>query len=268
MLFDKSFPQGDFEIELVFLDDRFTEDHKRAIREGALRWMSIIREDLPDYVASQGVEGQPIAIRSGERIDDLRIYVIVGETGGAAATAGPVLVRQTGLPVVGMVTFAPLLLSTYSSVEWMEITVHEIGHVLGIGTLWFDLLEGAPGVYAHFRGPLAIRAFGDAGGRDYAIEKVPVEPDGFHWRGDMFKNEVLSANVGLGQSLSAITVQALADLGWTVDATQADPFTLAPPFKSAAKVNVAPKWSCGTGHQRQPIFVVDEQGYIVRTISP
>ena len=273
--FDKSFREGEFEIELVFHDDRFTEEHKKAIREGARRWMSIIREDLPDYVESHGFTDQSIVIPSGERIDDLRIYVIVGETYGAAATGAPILVRETGLPVVGKVTLAPLLLSTYSSVELMEITIHEIGHVLGIGTLWYDLLQGTQGAYTHFKGPLAIRAFDDAGGRNYAVEKVPVNPDGFHWRNDMFRNEVLSFNAALGQSLSAITVQALADLGWVVDVTQADPFIL-PPFKSAAKVSAKitapsthaqPEWTCGVGEQREPIYVVDQQGRIILTLG-
>ena len=75
--------------------------------------------------------------------------------------------------------------------------------------------------------------------------------------------------------MSAITIQALADLGWAVDVTQADPYTLP---RAAAKVaalpgdrlmgHLAPQpaWSCGVGQARQPIHVVDEQGRIVRTL--
>ena len=276
VLFDKPFREGEFEIELVFLDDRFTEEQKESIRDGARYWMSIIREDLPDYVDSHGFldsyykSTESIAIPAGGRIDDLRIYVTVHETYtyGVAATASPNLVRETGLPVVGVVTFDPQYLSTTSLLQLMAVTIHEIGHVLGIGSLWDDLLQGTRGAYTHFKGPLAIRAFDDAGGRNYAGEKVPVDPDGSHWRLDIFQNEVLSYSGTWGEfwSLSAITVQALADLGWVVDVTQADPLILHPPFESAAKVSAEPKLSCGAGQQQEPIYVVDEQGNIIRTL--
>ena len=274
VLFDKPFREGEFEIELVFLDDRFTEEQKESIRDGARYWMSIIREDLPDYVDSHGFlythyqSTESIAIPAGGRIDDLRIYVTVPETSiyDAEATASLTLVRETGLPVVGVVTFDPQYLSIVSLLQLMETTIHEIGHVLGIGTLWDDLLQGTRGAYTHFKGPLAIRAFDDAGGRNYAVEKVPVEPDGAHWRYDIFQNEVLASSGGHFRSLSAITVQALADLGWVVDVTQADPLILRPPFDFAAKVSAEPKLSCGAGQQQEPIYVVDEQGNIIRTL--
>ena len=41
--FDPPFRESDFDIELVFLDDHFTESQKRVIRYAARRWMSIIR---------------------------------------------------------------------------------------------------------------------------------------------------------------------------------------------------------------------------------
>ena len=77
-VFFDSFRESDFDIELVFLAD-FTQPQKRVIEYAARRWMSIIREDLPDYTFTKGWSGQcgdhSYAIPSGERIDDLRIYV-------------------------------------------------------------------------------------------------------------------------------------------------------------------------------------------------
>ena len=73
-----SLREGDFDIELVFLDS-FTERHKRVFQFAARRWMSAITEDLPDYEFAQGWSGrcgsQSYEISAGERIDDLRIYV-------------------------------------------------------------------------------------------------------------------------------------------------------------------------------------------------
>ena len=68
----------------------------------------------------------------------------------------------------------------------------------------------------------AIAAFNDAGGRNYTGAKVPV--DGSHWRYSVLEGDLMVP--GGGRALSAITVQSLADLGYGVDVTQADPYTL------------------------------------------
>ena len=57
-----SFRESDFDIELVFLAD-FTQHQKRVIEYAARRWMSIIREDLPDYTFTQGGRGTAAIIR-------------------------------------------------------------------------------------------------------------------------------------------------------------------------------------------------------------
>ena len=260
--------------------------------------MSIIREDLPDYTFSQGWSrecgGQSFAIPSGERIDDLRIYVSVRELddvsayiggaeqtvkpaalGGPHVSRGPVfdsggeVSRGPYLPVVGCMQF---------DVSWgpfnpalLSVTLHEIGHVLGIGTVglhasgFFQDSSDDP----HFNGPLAIAAFDDAGGRDYTGAKVPVEPDGSHWRTPVLTNELMSSSSYIPR-LSALTVQSLADLGYVVDVTQADPYTL--PDAAAAKVaafhpQAEPQPVCGVGTEQKPIYVVDQQGRIIRTLS-
>ena len=129
----------------------------------------------------------------------------------------------------------------------------------------------------HFNGPLAIAAFNDAGGRDYTGKKVPVS--GGHWRRPVLSGELMVS--GGGAALSAITVQSMADLGYGVDVTQADPYTLpgTSAGKASAKIAVAtPAISgvdvtqtdtyiqCGAGLRREPIYVVDPQGRVIRTI--
>ena len=278
------FREGDFDIELVFLAD-FTQPQKRVIEYAARRWMSIIREDLPDYTFTRGFSNtcgdHSYRIPAGERIDDLRIYITsFYEYGGFRGWGGPDVLRETShLSVVGCMGFN----SDVNSVSWVT-ALHEIGHVLGVGTLWYNLgflqnpSENNPNADTHFNGPLAIAAFNDAGGWDYAGAKVPVHRQGgpgsvdSHWRNSVLDGELMTSSSGVG--LSAITLQSLADLGYNVDVTQAEPYTLpSAAAKASAKIaapptHVEPEWSCGTGQQQEPIYVVDPQGRIVRTISP
>ena len=166
------------------------------------------------------------------------------------------------------------------------IAFHEIGHVLGIGTLWDDLdflqdpSRNDPNGDTHFNGPRAIAAFNDAGGRNYTGAKVPVSRRGraadSHWSGIFRARRSWELMTILGwdnsDRLSAITLQSLADLGYSVDVTQADPYTLPrAAVKASAKIaapsaHAQPEFSCGTGQYQEPIYVVDEQGNIIRTL--
>ena len=312
--------KSDFDIELVFLDS-FTEDQKHLLRLVARRWASVITEDLPDYEFAQGWSGRcgdhSYTIPSGERIDDLRIYMTTSDDNpDAVGFGGPTLLREeTHLPVIGCMQF---------DLEQADLLVtgqHEVGHVLGFGSGWKNFgfirdLSGDP----HFNGPLAIAAFNDAGGRDYTGKKVPVQKDGVHWRGDVFSLGELMLPWG-GAALSAITVQSLADLGYGVDVTQADPYTLpGAAAKASAKIAALPSmlgygmgisradsytlpgadphWQgsiagglpsifgddhlirrlaphphtepqplCSLVGEREPIYVVDPQGRIIRTLG-
>ncbi|MCY4603743.1 MAG: leucine-rich repeat domain-containing protein, partial [Gemmatimonadetes bacterium] len=281
--FDPPLRESDFDIELVFLDDAFSERHKRVIQYAARRWMSIIREDLPDYTLTGGWSEecgeQSYRIPSGERIDDLRIYVTSftdDSNDAVGGWAGPDVLRETShLSVVGCMGFN--LDDNHIS---LSTALHEIGHVLGVGTSGFKGFLQDPNGDPHFNGPRAIAAFNAAGGRNYTGQKVPVEEGGrgrlAHWRSSVFRGELMDWTGGPMRPLSAITIQALADIGYVVDVSQADPYTLP---SAAAKVvaagstpddrlpgRLAPERTCGAGQQREPIYVIDPQGRIVRTL--
>ena len=281
----ETLPKGDFDIELVLLDD-FTESQKNVLQYVARRWMAVITEDLPDYEFNQGWSGtcggQPFEISAGDRIDDLRIYVKKERLSvGTLGFGGPMVVREaTHLPVLGCIGL------DLSHANLLITGLHEMGHVLGVGSLWTELgyFQNPPDGDQHFNGPLAIAAFDAAGGRDYAGAKVPVE--GGHWRGGVFGDELMTPT-GTG-ALSAITVQSLADLGYVVDITQADPYTLPAAAQASAMqavvipaipgddrssgrlaspTQVKPKVWCGLDGEREPIYVVDQQGRVIRTIG-
>ena len=226
VLFDMRLTKGDFDIELVLLDD-FTESQKRVIEYTALRWMAVIIEDVPEYeftgAWSGQCGGQSFEIPQGERIDDLRIYVATGgHSSGVHGTGGIYVMREEShLPVVGCMTF------DLSHANLLVTGLHEIGHVLGFASeVWNELglYQNPPDGDAHFVGPLAIAAFDAAGGSDYEGAKVPLRQGESHWRLSVLEGELMSPSGG--GTLSAITVQSLADLGYGVDVAQADAYTL------------------------------------------
>ena len=305
--------------------------------------MAVIEKDLPDYEFTKGWSGlcgdPSFEIPAGERIDDLRIYVTSFERDddeGAVGYGGPSVLREEShLPVVGCMTF-----SLERPYLWIT-GLHEVGHVLGFSSyVWdeFGYLQDPPNGDRHFNGPLAIAAFDDADGRDYSGAKVPLDPKtNSHWRYSVLAGEVMGPYGGV--SLSAITVQSLADLGYGVDVTQADAYTLpsVAAGKASAKIAAAlpsipgvdvtqanayallgddPHWQrriarglpllpgddrlrgrlesaewiggrgfgrltgrlapsprampemlCGAGLWREPIYVIDPQGRIIRTIG-
>ena len=241
-----SFRKSNYDIELVF-PDHFTEQQKNILRYVARRWMAVIVEDLPDYEFVHGLSvscgDQSYEIPAGERIDDLRVYVTTIQEG--VAWGGPRHVRETTyLPVLGCLGF---------NLKWgvsLGLGLHEMGHALGFSaSIWkeFGYFRAPPNGDRHFNGPLATAAFDDAGGWDYTGQKVPLETAetgaGSHWRLPVLFGDIMSSGASSGPAgdvLSAITVQSFADLGYGVDVTQADPYTLpGAAGKASAKIVAA-----------------------------
>ena len=269
VLFD-AFGKGDFDIELVLLDD-FTEIQQRALQYVARRWMAVIVEDVQDVELSHGwfgtCAGKPIAISPGERIDDLRIYVgTVDRNVGILGHGSPYLLRdETHLPVLGCMAF------DLSHANLLTTGLHEIGHVLGFASeVWneFGYYQNPLDGDTHFTGPLATAAFDEAGGQTYAGAKVPLQTQESHWRIPELQGELMSPYGG--ETLSAITIQSLADLGYGVDLTQADAYTVggaASAQASASAANSMSLLSCGLYFDSEPIRVIDQQGRVIRTMG-
>ncbi|WP_420632539.1 Ig-like domain-containing protein [Candidatus Palauibacter sp.] len=276
-------PDG-YQIELIFRDggteaERFTEAEKAIVRRAAARWEEVVTGDLPDVPFDDVFcmrDGEP---RLAGTIDDLMIQVsIQRQGGGILASAGTCGYRHSDRPFMGGIRFnrdyyGPDAPPTGPD-NLYDTALHEMGHVLGIGGRgWNDLLRdrtyGIP-LDTHFPGPLAVEAFNEAGGRPYAGGKVPAENDirrgaNFHWRTDVLGGELMAA--GGGTALSAITLQALADLGYEVDVSGADPYELYQPdnVPTADAVSEQASWFADD-LIKGSIFIVDENGNVVRVI--
>ena len=219
-----------FDIDLVFVGP-VTADTRSVALQMAKRWTEVITGDLPDVpVPDNSIQCMPVEQRFFGTIDDLVVFVAVEPLTGASGHGGLCNWRaDSSLPYMGYSVLDTELVA-WGREYVAGVTLHEIGHALGFGPLWHNsgFLQDSGGVDPHFNGPLAIEAFDAAGGTNYtAGAKVPVAADGGHWR---FGGELM----GAGSALSAITVQSLADLGYVVDVSQADPFQLPSSAKAVA----------------------------------
>ena len=280
---------GSFDMDVI-VSGEASESLRAAIQDAADWWMSILADmELPDVPVEGpgrlGCSGIFTDQEIGGTIDDLVIVAVVEEVdgpGGILASARPCGVREGSmLPFLGINRFDKDDLERLEgSSDLDEVILHEIGHVLGIGTIWrdFDLLRDpslqTPGADTHFAGPLAIAAFDEAGGTNYTDgAKVPVEnragpgSGDSHWRQSVFVTELMTpyASIGTPDALSAITIQSLADLGYTVDVSLAEPYTL--PGLVAADEAIAAVLDLGDDVLEGPIVVVDRNGRVVRVIE-
>ena len=253
--------ESPFDIELVFLDD-FTVEQQQLLRRVAERWASAIQMELPDYEFSTERSAtcgdHSIRIPTGEQIDDLRIYMtkfdeITPSGQRVRGYGGPRLLRPSSMPILGCIGIEQEI-STRVYDLW-NTGLHEIGHVLGIGTIWQDsgMLRGL-NADAHFAGPQAIAAFDQAGGTNYRGAKVPTEQDGVHWRSNILSDELMVPS-GNERIFSAITLGALSDLGYSVDFSAANPYVLPSPTAAKPVADAVPL--CSLEGLPPPVYVND-----------
>ena len=244
-----------FDITLTYLTP-LTDSQRDAFETARDRWESIVVGDLPDVGEDLPAnECGPNPATAGP-FDDLTIFVVVMAIDGPDGTlgqAGPCFVRVPGnLTVIGRMEFDEDDMQIIEDEGLLdEVVLHEMGHVLGFGTLWgpngFNLLRNPsqanpdpPLADTHFDGARAIAAFNAAGGDDYSGAKVPVMNVGdtgtvnSHWRDAVFSNELMTGFINSGANpLSAISVAAMGDITYTVSGEGADPFTINPALRVA-----------------------------------
>jgi hypothetical protein len=263
-----------------------TATQRAAFTSSAARWATVIRGDLPLAAGAipEGAcgEGTPSMNTS---YDDLLIFAGVEDIDGPGSVlgqAGWCARRGTssipGLPVIGVMAFdAADLASLESSNQLGNVILHEMGHVLGIGTVWslMSLLvnpsTSTSTLDTSFSGANGIAGFDAIGGSTYTGgAKVPVENTGgggtmnAHWRESVLRNELMTGFLNAGSNpLSVLTVRSLADLGYTVDASSADPFFLALALRAPGTGNALKLHNdLYTG----PRYTLDRGGRFTRTV--
>lgn len=204
-----------------------TAAQQTAFQTAAATWSKIISADVP----GMRVEG--------EKIDDLLIEAVgtlIDGPSGILGQAGPTHVRPGSLiPVKGKMEFDRSDLARMEADGSLtSVIIHEMGHVIGIGTLWEDLglLQGGGTANPVFTGPKAMREFGVLTGENTPTP-VPVENTGGegtrdgHWRDSVFGNELMTGFLSPGANpLSRMTAASLQDMGYVVNLDAASPYAL------------------------------------------
>ena len=255
-----------------------TPSQRAVFQDAAAKWSTVVTGDLPDLsgdipVGSCGSNSPSLDLT----FDDLLIFAgisAIDGPGNVLGQAGWCYRRTGGLPVIGVMQFdAADVAGLEAGGGLASVILHEMGHVVGIGTLWqqMGLLQNpsSTGNVAdtYFTGANGIAGFDMIGGSTYTGgQKVPVENTGGpgtangHWRETVLGRELMTGYLNNGVNpLSALTVRSLIDMGYAVNTASAEPFSVtltmqAEGAASGARVKLHNDLYTG------PRYTIDRQG--------
>ncbi len=230
-----------FNIDVRFVGDGGTDRQRLAFTRAANKWRSVIVGQVQTVSGTAPAgECRPWIPAINETIDDLVIFARLANIDGVNGVLGQASVcyagNQSGLPVVGFMEFDEADLPALENSGLIDnVVLHEMGHVLGVGSLWSfrGFVSGAGTPDPIFTGAGARAQFISANLLTYSGPIVPIHNEGpagrreVHWRFPLFGNELMNpfAQSG-GMPLSRITAASLADMGYTVNLSATDPYTL------------------------------------------
>ena len=247
-----------FNITIIFARDEVTESlteaQKQVFIDAAERWSQIIREDIEDFDLVSPLPEEFVFPKTPPLqgvIDDVLIYVRFAELGGPLGSAGPRNVRledsaHPNLPLIGLMQFEIAEFEPGGFFEdeqaYQDVIVHEMGHVIGIGTIW-DITNNVDDNYIAndpptvppglpnpdydpgFTGAGAVAEYNSlqqALGQEPS-SVIPIANTGGpgnyngHWREFIFEEELMTPYAAGIELLSRMTAASLGDLGYSVD---------------------------------------------------
>lgn len=165
------------------------------------------------------------------KLDDIYICgrdAVIDGPGKILGRAGPSRVWSNGLPSAGSMEFdIDDITWLINNGTWETVILHEMAHVLGIGTVCRSKnvvrrIRKGRNISYLYEGPIATNVWQNEWG---CTEAPPVEADGGggtaggHWDEVCMDNELMTGylNGGEANPLSKLTAATLDDLGYSVD---------------------------------------------------
>ncbi len=204
------------------------------------RWEQAITGDLGAIATGNLSTGPTCGNQNlNTTINDVLIFVQLDSIDGPGqilGQAGPCFYRGSGpfpnLISIGIMTFDTFDLAGLAAQgELNDVILHEMGHVLGFGTLWNAPFPVANAGLTQFTGANALAAYTGSNGGTGAF--VPIEDNGgagtagSHWEESIFQSEVMTGFItGTVRPFSLTTLQSMADMGYVVNPAVADAFNI------------------------------------------
>ncbi|MGV3707820.1 MAG: leishmanolysin-related zinc metalloendopeptidase [Gemmatimonas sp.] len=278
VVFNASALVSTFDIGVRYVGFTPTTRQQLAVTRAVTKWKSVVVGTIGSsrvQLARQDC-GRAWVQALDESVSNVLILINAGAidgAGGIAADAGPcILHSHNGLTSLGTMMFDSADLATLETAGLLDAMVaHEMGHVLGVGTLWLqkNLLTDAYTTDPIFNGANTRQQFAlllsGYTGRDVPVENTGIPGSvGSHWRESVLRSELMTGVLNAGTNpLSRMTVGSLRDLGYETSYLGADAFSLA-----ALMLAMPPSgfdWSLPNDVHVSPLFSSDAAG-VRRTI--
>lgn len=228
--------------------DSFTAAERDTIRSALQPWIKAITGDLSPFFPSSEQANNCLVTEKG--VDDIVLAVEIKNLdgqGGTLAQASPCLARTDGsgnytTAISGIVTVDD---ADRDNPDLGQIITHEVGHALGIGIDglhgWGSNANDLNTKDPYFTGQNTVTAFKDlTGSSAYLDVGVPLANTGgqgtagAHWREMNFNTELMTGLIdpGVDMPISRVSIASLADIGYSVDMTASDPFSMPMPQRA------------------------------------
>lgn len=214
----------------------------RAMIVGAVPPVQLNAEDVT-FCTGSGVA--PVTTR----VDGLMIFASIDSIDGPGKTlaqAGPCAYRDVSdfRTIFGVMKFDSADVSRQNAQDLEQTITHEMLHVVGFGVFWdakYKNLLSAPGQPGDgYTGAGGIAGCRGVGGTTSCAVSVPVEDcvgrpastcgpgtQDSHWKESTFGTELMTGYLNNGfNALSAMTIKSFEDLGYTVNVSAADTYTI------------------------------------------
>ena len=239
---------GGFVIDLQFVGN-VSQATQQAAQEAAQTWEKVLSAPLIPYHIITNANDCGAGVPAVNKTETSLLVIVQEDSidgpGKTVGLGGPCVLRDDApqLTALGTLTIDKADIVSLEQEGLLTATItHEMGHILGIGTLWdpaagffANLATGLGGVDPVFIGHNARVASAALGFTPDSTLGVPIENTGTvndgtrdaHWRASVFGHELMTGTIHFGLNpISLVTIETLADFGYSVVPEAADDFNI------------------------------------------